>query len=243
MRTTPIILQRPGRVGVCLRDLVLLLALALFTQRISGQPLIQLGTNFVAQGHTVQLPLWMAGATDLAGFQADLIFDTGMLASNGFSVTTPLPGMLADGGIVASNRLRVILLSSNSAALPPGLVASLRFVIQTNAPNGLRQMPMGPQPGGVGITFATNGTCGSALAYRAGELFVGDAFGFVPGGGRAQFRTTDGAGYVIVAISDLDTNLANWTPVGTNFGMDGLVFWIDRDVTNYSRRFYHLRAR
>jgi len=223
--------------GHCLAGLLALSLGALISQA-AAPPLLRLGTEGAAQGRATQIPLWLTGATNLAGLQVDLIFDPTFVQSNGFAVTTPLAGVLADGGVVSSNRFRVLLMSTNRVPLANGLVASLNFVARSNSPNGLMRVPLRSQPAGVGVSLSTSGVCGSALAYQAGQFLVGDAFGFVPEGGRVQFRATDGSNYLFQA----STNLEHWATIGTNVGLNDLVIWIDRDVTNYSRRFYRSRT-
>ncbi len=212
--------------------------LVAFSAPAASPPLVRLGTDGAAQGYAAQIPLWLARATNLAGLQVDLIFDPLFVQSNGFSVTTSLSGVLADGGVVSPNRYRVLLMSTNRAPLANGLVASLNFVARSNSPNGLVRLPLRSQPAGVGVTVGTNGNCGSAMAYQPGQFLVGDAFGFVPEGGRVQFRATDGFQYLFQA----STNLQQWTNIGTNVGVNALVIWIDRDTTNYPHRFYRSRA-
>ncbi len=211
------------------------------SSRCQAEPHLILGTNSVAQGHSTQLPLWLAGGDQLAGFQTDLVFDTGALLANGIKATTSLSGVIADAGIVATNRLRVLVLSTNRAALGSGLMATLQLNVQPNAQDGWRTLPLRSSPEHVGITLGTNGACGSIMTYQAGALFVGNTFGPTPEGGRAQFRASEGSRYVILANDILSEPLAEWTPIGTNLGLNGLVFWIDRDTTNHPTRFYGAR--
>jgi hypothetical protein len=123
-----------------------------------------------------------AGASDLAGLHGGLLIDFRPLESNGFSVSTLLPGVrgMEAGGLTGS----ACCCYPQSHAPAHGLAVIAELAIHTNASNGW-SVPLRTQPA-AGVTMATNGTCGAAMIYRASELFVGDAF--CPcHGGRVQF--------------------------------------------------------
>jgi hypothetical protein len=195
---------------------------------------VALGTDGAAPGHTAQLPLTLLNSTNLAGLQLELEFNPLFVRTNSFAVQPAASGYLADGAVAPGNHFRVVLLSTNAQPLPNGVLALLTFGAQTNAPNGLTGVPFGSPTIGV----STGGVCGVGMNLQAGQLLVGDAFGFTPGGGRVQFRAADGTNYLFQAT----TNLTTWTDLGTNLGLNGLVFWFDTDATNYRYRFYRVKA-
>ncbi len=87
-------------------------------------------------------------------------------------------------------------------------------------------------------------TASDSFNLHAGQLLVGDAFAFVDGVGRVQFQAADPVTTVFFANSKFDhslSNLATWSAIGTNVGSNGLVIWMDYDVTNYTRRVYTRR--
>ena len=71
---------------------------------------------------------------------------------------------------------------------------------------------------------------------------VCDAFGFTEQGGRVQFRAAGATNDVIQAAKRIvgKSEVGDWTALTTYLELSNLVLWIDRDVTNYSQRFYRV---
>src|SRR6185503_462869 len=152
------------------------------------------------------------------------------------AVTATAAGTFADGALAASNRFRVVLVSTNRLPLTNGMLAKLNLSASSDAPNGRTGLPLRRIPGQPVLGATTNAQGVTEVALRNGQLLVGDAFGFTETGGRIQFRAVSGTNYLFQASS----NLLSWSSLGTNFGLSNLVFWIDADVTNFPQRFYRV---
>src|SRR6185436_12050736 len=127
--------------------LLIPLALCLLPCGAVSQPVLALGTEGVAQGNAVSLPMWLMNSTNLVGLQFEIGFDPQSVRLNDVRVASESPGIFADGVLALSNRFRVVLVSTNRSALSNGLLASLSFAAPADAPNGAIRLPLRHLPG------------------------------------------------------------------------------------------------
>jgi hypothetical protein len=218
--------------------LVLLLALWLAGRHVNSQPILALGTGGVVPGGATALPVWLMNSTNLAALQFDCGFDPQAVSAGELAVAPVDSGIFADAALVASNRYRVVLVSTNHGPLPNGQLANIALTSRTNAPNGRSGIPLHAIPNDDVLASTTNGVCITGLSLQGGQLLVGDAFGFTSTGGRIQFRAVDGMGYTVEA----STNLVTWSSLGSNVATGGLIMWTDVEGTNFPKRFYRAKS-
>jgi hypothetical protein len=86
---------------------------------------------------------------------------------------------------------QALAFSPTGTALSTDVVCNVTFTALTNANNGQASL------GSSTVYFGDTNAVSIAGTVTPGLILVGDAFGFVPGGGRAQFRRVNGTNYVI----------------------------------------------
>jgi hypothetical protein len=206
-------------------------ALLLMAQSwVRAQPSADLPYDGVAQGHTVVVPVSIPASTSLAGFQCDMLYSTNLLCTGAVTFVEGTPNTVVDGAEIKPGTFRLLAYAPSGSVLSNGVVCQISFTARTNATSGQVPLRLSTNYFGNDYAKAITGTVNPGL------ILVGDAFGFVPGGGRAQLRATTGSNYVMSG----STNAKTWTPLVTNTAADGLVFTLDTDVSGLSRRFYRI---
>ena len=197
---------------------------------VLAAPSVVLPFGGLAQGHDLTVPITIRATNNLAGLQCDVLFDASRLVcTNAAALVSGPVGVVVDGALIQPGKYRVLAYSPTGVVLTNDVVCNVTFSALTNAFNG--QTPLGSGTAYFGDTSATAINTGTV---NPGLILVGDAFGFVPGGGRAQFRGANGSNYVIKASEDLTT----WTPLSTNATVDELVWKVDTNALVLAHRFY-----
>lgn len=209
------------------------LAGALLTATASAglsAPTTTLPFDGVAPGYTLLEPITIHATNSLAGFQCDVLFDASRLSCTNVPTLVSGPvGVVVDGALIQPGQYRLLAYSPTGAALTTNVVCDVTFSALTNAASG--QVPLGSGIFHFGDTNAATITTGKVTH---GLILVGNAFGFMPGGGRAQFLGTNGSNYVIAA----STNLTSWTAISTNTATNSLAWNVDSNSLVLPHRFY-----
>lgn len=194
-------------------------------------PTASLPYDGLAQGHDVTVPITLQATNNLAGLQADILFNGSRLVCTGAVALVSGPAdVVVDGAQIQPGKFRLLAYSPTGTALTNDVVCNVTFSAYPNAANG-------PAPLGSSTVYFGSDTASTlAGVVNPGLLLVGDAFAFFPGGGRAQFRGTTGSNYVLRA----STNLTTWTPILTNPALAGLVWTLDSDALVFPKRFYRI---
>ena len=201
-----------------------------FATAAVAAPSADLPFDGVAQGHDLTVPVTIHATNNLAGLQCDVLFDgSRLICTNAPTLVSGPPGIVVDGALIQPGQFRLLAYSPTGAMLTNDVVCNVTFSALTNAYNG--SAPLGSGTVFFGDTSATKIVSGTV---KPGLILVGDAFGFMPGGGRAQFRGATGSNYVIKASEDLTT----WTPLTTNATVGELVWTKDTNALVMAHRFY-----
>jgi hypothetical protein len=202
---------------------------AAFVLATHAAPSVNLPFDGVAQGHDLTVPVTLHATNDLAGLQCDVLFDASRLSCTNAPVLVSGPaGVVLDGAMIQAGQYRLLAYSPTGAALTNDIICTITFSALTNAPNGQAQLGSG------NVIFGNTNAATVTGTVNPGLILVGDSFGFVPGGGRVQFRGDEGSNYVIQASADLTA----WTPISTNAVTEGLVWKVDTNALVLSKRFY-----
>lgn len=216
-----------------LRYLQLVVALLLSAGAAVAAPSAALPFDGVAQGHDLTVPVTIHATNNLAGLQCDVLFDGSRLVCTNVPTLVSGPAnTVVDGALIQPGKYRLLAYSPTGAALTNDVVCAVTFSALTNAFNG--QAPLQP----AGVRFGDSTATAIAGMVKPGLILVGDAFGFMPAGGRAQFRGAMGSNYVIKASDDL----ATWTPLATNSTVNELVWTLDTNALVMPHRFYQSAA-
>jgi hypothetical protein len=183
----------------------------------------------VAQGHDLTVPVTLHATNNLAGWQCDVLFDASRLTCTNAAVWGSGPaGAVVDGALIQPGKYRLLAYSPTGAAFTNDVVCNMTFAALPNAGNG--QAPLQSD----GVCFGDSTATAIPGTVMPGLILVGDAFGFTPNGGRAQFRGATDSNYVIKVSADLST----WTPLGTNATVNELVWTVDTNAWVMPHRFY-----
>jgi hypothetical protein len=184
----------------------------------------------VARGYSLTNVVTLHSTNNLAGFQCEVLFDDSRLVcTNAPTLMSGPAGVVVDGALLQPGLYRLLAYSPAGEALTNDVICSLTFSALTNAVSG--QVPLAAVTvhfGDANAAVISTGTVGNGL------FLVGDAFGFMPGGGRAQFCGTTGSNYLIQASA----NLTSWTGISTNAATNGLEWIMDPNALVLSKRFY-----
>ena len=185
----------------------------------------------VAPGCSETETITLHATNNLAGFQCDILFDAARLVCTNVPTLVSGPsGVIVDGAQLQSGLYRLLAYSPTGVALTNDVTCNLTFSAPTNADNG-----QAPLTGGNTIFGNANAVAISPTGtVTDGLILVGDAFGFMPGGGRAQFIGTSDSNYIIQA----STNLNSWTGISTNAATNGLAWTMDTNALVHTHRFY-----
>lgn len=197
---------------------------------LKASPSANLPFDGVAQGHCLTNNVMLRATNNVAGLQCDFLFDASRLVcTNAAQFVSGPAGVVADGALIGPGRYRLLVYSPAGSALTNDVLCSVIFSAATNAYNG--QVPL---VAGAAIFGDANAVGIATGVVNPGLVLVGDAFGFVPGGGRVQFRTINGSNYVIHASEDL----TKWTFLSTNTATEELVWTMDTNALALAHRFY-----
>ena len=192
-------------------------------------PSASLPFDGVAQGHDLTVPVTIRTTNNFAGLQCDVLFDgSRLVCTNAPTLVSGPFGVVVDGALIQPGQFRLLAYSPIGAALTNDVVCTVTFSALTNAFNG--QAPLGSGT----VYFGNTNALAIAGTVNPGLILVGDAFGFMPGGGRAQFRGANGSNYVIKASADL----ISWTGIYTNAATNELVWTLDTNALVMAHRFY-----
>jgi len=201
-----------------------------FSIQMSAAPSANLPFDGVAPGHSVTNAVIIRATNNVAGLQCDVLFDSSrLICTNHPELVSGPAGVVVDGAPMEPGRYRLLAYSPTGVALTNDVLCDLVFNATANAANG--QAPLRSSTVIFGDTGATAIATGIV---NPGLILVGDAFGFVPGGGRAQFRAVAGSNYVIQASADLN----KWTSLATNAATEELVWTMDTNAPALAYRFY-----
>ena len=193
-------------------------------------PTTTLPFDGVAPGYTFVEPITIHATNNLAGFQCDVLFDASRLSCTNVPMLVSGPaGVVVDGALMGPGRYRLLAYQPSGVALTNAVVCNVGFSAITNAASG--QVPLGSGTVHFGDSNAVTITTGKV---NPGLILVGTAFGFMPGGGRAQFVGATGSNYVISASPDL----ATWTAISTNKATNSLAWTLDTNALVLAHRFY-----
>jgi len=215
-----------------MRDVFYLAGAVLMATASAGlsAPTTTLPFDGVAPGYTLVEPITIHATNNLAGFQCDVLFDASRLSCTNVPMLVSGPaGVVVDGALMGPGRYRLLAYQPSGVALTNDVVCNVGFSAITNAASG--QVPLGAGTVHFGDSNAVTITTGKV---NPGLILVGSAFGFMPGGGRAQFLGTSGSNYVISA----STNLTSWTTISTNTATNSLAWTLDQDALVVPHRFY-----
>ena len=197
-------------------------------------PTTALPFDGVAQGYSLTEPVTIHATNSLAGFQCDVLFDAARLACTNLPELVSGPaGVVVDGALMGPGRYRLLAYQPSGVPLTNDVVCNVGFSAITNAASG--QVPLGSGTVHFGDSNAVTITTGKV---NPGLILVGTAFGFMPGGGRAQFLGASGSNYVITA----STNLTAWTALSTNTATNSLTWTVDPNAVTLAHRFYQSTA-
>jgi len=203
--------------------------LVVFASAAIAGPGVSLPYDGEAQGHDLTVPVTIHATNNLAGLQCDVVFDASRLVCTNAPMLVSGPnGIVIDGALIQPGVYRLLAYSPTGAVLTNDAVCNVTFSALTNAFNG--RAPMGSGT----VYFGDTNAVSIAGTVTPGLILVGDAFGFMPGGGRAQFRGVTGTNYVIKAT----TNLVLWTGICTNAATNELVWTMDTNALVMAHRFY-----
>jgi hypothetical protein len=218
-----------------LRNLQLVGVLLVLSALAAGAaPSAALPFDGVAQGHDLTVPVTIHATNNLAGLQCDVLFDGSRLVCTNAAVLVSGPAdTVVDGALIQPGKYRLLAYSPTGAALTNDVVCNVTFSALTNAFNG--HAPLGSGTVFFGDTNAAKIVTGTV---NPGLILVGDAFAFMPGGGRAQFRGATDSNYVIKASADL----VSWAGIYTNTATNELVWTLDTNALVMAHRFYRSAA-
>jgi len=204
------------------------LMLASISAALAG-PSASLPFDGVAQGHDLTVPVTIHATNNLAGLQCDVLFDgSRLVCTNSPTLVSGPNGILIDGALIQPGMYRLLAYSPTGSALTNDVVCNVTFSALTNAYNG--RVPLGSGS----VYFGDTNALTITGTVNPGLVLVGDAFGFMPGGGRAQFRGASGSNYIIKASADL----ISWTSIYTNAATNDLVWTVDTNALAMAHRFY-----
>ena len=193
-------------------------ALLLFPLGLPAQINVSLPFGGVAPGYELTVPIEIPADDTLFSVEFDLLFDAARLSCT--TVESGTTGFEVTGSGIGPGRFRIAAHSLSEDAFTENVICNVTFSALAAAANGR-----------VVLRSATNhfrDDLGLDLpgSITPGLILVGDAFGFVPEGGRAQFRGLTGSNYVI----ETSENLATWTPLVVSTAEAGLVWVVDTNL-------------
>lgn len=192
-------------------------------------------------GTTITIPFHFTGATNITALQFDVLFEPAKLAANAvFAGPAAQAHQLRSRGF-GPGQQRVLIYSGQSEPLPSGELIQVSLTITSSVPAGFTSLVISNAilsdrvARTVTPTTLTPGTLRimTALPARLGAVLVST-------NGLIQFLVegTSGRPYVIEASTDL----ATWTPIGTNQPANGMLEFVDPHAGRYPQRFYRACA-
>jgi hypothetical protein len=188
-------------------------------------------------GDTVALPFVFQAESNITALQFDVVYDGTLFTSGTATNSSAAPEHIAASAMQTNATRRVVLYSMTNAPLDNGIVVAVPFTITNTAPEGIYPIGM------TNVIVANRGGERASLAYEvSGYLVVGaiwpparlrlpmlNQYGL-----RFVLNGTPESGYAVQA----STNLTQWTALCTNLAQGGVIFFSDRQATNFPHRFY-----
>ncbi len=120
-----------SRLMLSLSVMMLVLAQALPAAGAIDGNTLSLNSSSAPAGETASITLQLANEDVISGIQADIVFDSQVVAFSSLTVQDRAVDMVAEGRVVSAGRLRVVLYFDDSGSLvsDEGILASLAFTM------------------------------------------------------------------------------------------------------------------